>query len=364
MQDASADNYAMTAPEETDAELVSASGMLLHQLSIGQQSTWCPVNSSLADRVSLCLRCHNPAHFLRFRHINAPAEPPTDIEINDVKQYIIKTRIWHELTMTDGRLMAIYLSGDGLARFFSVLQATLRSLGKCNRLTAPLDIFSTDDLKAQRIVVFKSLSLRDMQDEYNSMQRLPQPVQEEESDVKDDYDTIQDHDYMTLIASSSSDASYLEPSVEGSATSYNGLRTKENKASPSLKDNGHLGRANTMAPKPPPRPPRDPLRPEDGTSKHNSLPSRPTRDVCRPNCGEPGPWSCGRCTLHNEPDLFECEVCKALRNDAWQCPGVMCRRRLNCIDQTVCPECGAWKCRQCTFVNFRSSAMCTCCQTP
>jgi hypothetical protein len=340
---------------EFDVELASASVLLLHQINVSQQSRWCPVSSSQFDRIGLCLRPSDASYYLRIHGNNSPSSKPTIIEICKVAHYVIKTRIWHELTMSDGRQMALYLSGDGVARFFSVLQEALRTLGKYDRLMAPHDVFGADDLKAQRIVLIKTVSVQDLRDEFAAVQQRQQPIQQQESD-----DSRQENPYISLRESYlSDDSTYEQPSV---VPDLGQVSPPTDKGRPAP-----LAVAQAVPPKLPPRP-RTTYQPKPGfaDAKHKSLPLRlHPNGAGSSDSDATGPWTCGRCTLNNVSGSFACAVCEASRSDVWQCPvDGNCPRGMNHVDRSTCSVCGAWKCPQCTSINFRSLVSCVVCYYP
>jgi hypothetical protein len=336
------DNLKMSAADEYE-ELATASVMLMHQVRLGDQDTsWRmdPQHVSSSDTVSsstivLTLRPLDDDYILR---ITTPTQSVTDIEINDVLQYVTKTDFWHEVTMLDGRQMALCLSGTGLARFCNIIASTLRHLGKYDRLKSSRDFFNAADLvNQQKIIMMRSFSLQELQKKHHQPQQSLHQLREHQlphNALKSKH-TSNEHLYEILIPTglSSTDASRERT-------------TNVKKRLPSL---------------PAPR-----LEPSVDHQLCHPLPQsggRQDQRVSTISTNKPT-WNCPRCTLENHYDSSECAACPFNRQLNWLCPARnRCRRGVNPSHQLKCSSCYAWKCN-CTTINFRSSVKCIKCQAP
>jgi hypothetical protein len=110
-------------------------------------------------------------------------------------------------------------------------------------------------------------------------------------------------------------------------------------------------------------PPRTPKK-HQPTPQRSDLSTMPGLPINHKFTGAVCSWRCGRCNVSNAATSYRCENCAAVRSDAWQCPDLRkCERRLNPLNQKVCPDCKSWKCQHCTIINYRSSAVCIVCNS-
>lgn len=283
--------------------LASTSGMLYYKIIDGEKTNWQSVKSSFC-RVSLGIKLSNCAHYIRVHDDTSPNNPDNEIKLDDVKQYFLKTEYWHELINSNDQQTALYLVGDGVTNFSTVLLGALRTLGKYDESTSPRNPPSTDN-----------------EDHYDVIQTACHPLP-----------CVREPEYLLPIT---------PVRAAGHEAERDSVITKPPPPPPPRRSPAEASKS-IFLPSPPSPPPPQPLQPREQDSK-------------KQGARVPDFWECPKCTLLNRADASECTAC-----ESWRCPG-QCELGSNYSDRPVCTCCGAWRCKACSSVNFRSSAACVLC---